>query len=505
MPETPPLLDGFDWIEHLGSGGQADVHRYRQRKLARDVAVKVLRQSTGLAAEMRRRFAHEANMMACLGQHPHIVQIFDVATAPDGRPYLTMEHYPESLEKRLTTSRQLATGDVLRIGIQVAGAVETAHRAGVLHRDIKPANILISAVGEPGLSDFGAAGRGDADEGDLGVSLPWAPPEVVDGRSDGSPQSDVYSLGASLWHLLVGRSPFSPSSGGIDQRELMRRIRETPAPQTARADVPPGLERLLRQALSKDPAQRPSSAVDFARGLRQIERELGLGPTKDHVLAHTPTPASPAVAQPPTAVPTTRRAVAVPTTRRPSLSAAPSTSAYSAASLPAAFERPVAATMQRPAKAATTEPPPADAAPALTGRRGRVALLAGASAITIAAVTVAITLAGRHAPARPNTPAADLPADPADDQVAVDDGQPDLPIVTVHRTGGHLHFSWTVRSTLGPGDTFLWRNPLNPRQQGNARTATVDLPAKGQVCLQVAIRRPGTGGPPQWSVEKCAT
>ncbi len=148
--------------------------------------------------------------MAELADHPFIVQVFWTGTTDDGRPYLVMKYYPPpNLGKRSETQR-FAVAEVLRIGIQIGSAVETAHRAGILHRDIKPANILISQYNEPGLTDFGIAGHtvDAADDDDLGVSIPWSPPEVLSGASNGSAQSDVYSLAATIWNLLVGRSPF---------------------------------------------------------------------------------------------------------------------------------------------------------------------------------------------------------------------------------------------------------------------------------------------------------
>ena len=149
---------------------------------------------------------------------------------------------------------------VLRTVIQLACAVETAHRAGIIHRDIKPANVLVSQYGAPGLTDFGIAGRGGAavdDDDDVGVSVPWAPPEVLFGQSNGDARADVYSLAATLWQLLVGRSPFEVPGGDNTAYALMPRIRANPAPSTGRADVPVSLERLLAQAMAKDPANRP--------------------------------------------------------------------------------------------------------------------------------------------------------------------------------------------------------------------------------------------------------
>lgn len=271
----PPDLDGLDYVQPLGSGGYADVFLYEQQMPRMKVAVKVLK-TEGLTPTIQQQFIDEANTMAQLADHPYIVQVFRAGTSEDGRPYLVMKYYPPpNLAQRARTAR-FSVEEVLRTGIQLASAVETAHRAGVIHRDIKPANVLVSQYGSPGLTDFGIAGRGGAleelDE-DLGVSVPWAPPEVLFGHSNGDARADVYALAATLWQLLVGRSPFEVPGGNNSAFELMPRIRSNPPPSTERADVPQSLERLLAQAMSKNPLARPASAIEFARSLQQIEQE----------------------------------------------------------------------------------------------------------------------------------------------------------------------------------------------------------------------------------------
>ena len=164
---------------------------------------------------------------------------------------------------------------MLRIGIQIGSAVETSHRRDVLHRDIKPQNILTDSYGEPALTDFGIATTKGGD-GPEGLSVPWSPPEILFGTSPGDQRADVYSLGATLWHLLVGRSPFEQPGGDNGTFALMGRIKSEPPPRTQRADVPDSLERLLRQAMAKDPAARPQSAMELIRGLQSIEQELRL-------------------------------------------------------------------------------------------------------------------------------------------------------------------------------------------------------------------------------------
>ena len=215
--------------------------------------------------------------------------MFTADIADDGRPYLVMTFYPKDNLGVRAAQERFPVSEVLRIGIQIASAVETAHRAQILHRDIKPANILTNQYGTVGLTDFGIAAQGaalDDDEDDAGVSVPWSPPEVLYAVAPASAQSDVYSLGATLWHLLVGRSPYELTGEGDNSSlALMRRARDSPVPSTGRADVPSSLDRLLGQAMSKDPAARPPSALDLARSLQAIEQELHLPRTDIVVLS----------------------------------------------------------------------------------------------------------------------------------------------------------------------------------------------------------------------------
>lgn len=273
---TPPEIPGLVYVQPVGSGGYADVFLYEQQMPRMNVAVKVLK-GEGLTPAIRRQFADEADTMAQLADHPYIVQVFRAETSADGRPYLVMKYYPPPNMAMRARSQRFTVEEVLRIGIQLASAVETAHRAGITHRDIKPANVLVSQYGAPGLTDFGIAGRGGAaaeeEADDVGVSVPWAPPEVLFGQSNGDARADVYSLAATLWQLLVGRSPFEVAGGDNSAYALMPRIRSNPVPSTGRADVPVSLERLLGQSMAKDPGNRPATALAFARALQEIEQE----------------------------------------------------------------------------------------------------------------------------------------------------------------------------------------------------------------------------------------
>ncbi len=190
----PPPIPGFTYISLLGSGGFSDVYLYEQDRPRRKVAVKVL--LSDLKTEgARRRFESEANLMAQLSSHPYIVTIFEAEVTEDGHSYLAMEYCSRpSLDVRYRRQR-FSVDEVLAVGIQVASAVETAHRAGIAHRDIKPANILVTDYNRPALTDFGISGTlgSDADE-DAGMSIPVVPAGTVPGRPRG--RRDGGRLGA---------------------------------------------------------------------------------------------------------------------------------------------------------------------------------------------------------------------------------------------------------------------------------------------------------------------
>ncbi|KRE26154.1 serine/threonine-protein kinase [Agromyces sp. Soil535] len=279
LPSTPPNLPGFAFIRVLGSGGFADVFLYEQNMPRRLVAVKVLLAEV-VNDELRQMFQAEANLMAQLSSHPSILTVYQASVAADGRPYLVMEYCSSSLGQRYRAV-QLPLGEVLSIGVRIASAVETAHRQGVLHRDIKPSNILTTAYGHPVLSDFGiAATLGEAETSEaVGLSIPWSAPEVLHDEVSGTVASEVWSLGATVYSLIAGRSPFEVPGGDNASVTLMSRIEKAKPAPTGRVDVPLSLERVLARAMSKRPQDRQSSALEFIRDLQSVEEELGLPQT----------------------------------------------------------------------------------------------------------------------------------------------------------------------------------------------------------------------------------
>ncbi|WP_417564221.1 serine/threonine-protein kinase [Microbacterium sp.] len=282
-PAAPPELPGFTYVDLLGSGGFADVYLYEQQLPRRRVAVKVLltdRMSSGSVRE----FTDEANVMAMLSTHPAIVTIYQAGLAGDGRPYLVMEYCPKPNLQVRYRREPFSVAESLRVGVQVAAAVETAHRAGVLHRDIKPANILVTEYNRPALTDFGIASSTAAAAESAGLSIPWSPPESFADAPHSDVRSDVYALGATIYTLLAGRSPFELKGQRNTAADLIGRIESAQLPPLGRADAPLSLQHALERAMSKNPADRHQRAVDFARALQKVQIELSLAVTPIDIL-----------------------------------------------------------------------------------------------------------------------------------------------------------------------------------------------------------------------------
>ncbi|CAN5316905.1 hypothetical protein BH11ACT3_BH11ACT3_03130 [soil metagenome] len=279
LPSQPPVLPGFSYIHVLGSGGFADVFLYEQNMPRRQVAVKVML-SEVVNDQVRQMFQAEANLMAQLSGHPSILTVYQAGVSADGRPYLVMELCSASLSERYRRER-ISVAEVLRIAIKIGSAVETAHRSGVLHRDIKPSNILLTAYGHPVLSDFGIASTltTSMEDESVGLSIPWSAPEVLLDETPGSIASEVWSLAATVYSLLAGRSPFEVPGGSNSSSDLMSRIARGKPQPIGREDVPASLDTLLRRAMSRKPELRPASALDLVREFQVIETELGVTQT----------------------------------------------------------------------------------------------------------------------------------------------------------------------------------------------------------------------------------
>jgi hypothetical protein len=270
---------GYANVAELSSGPFATVYRAVELGTGRPVALKVLRVAD-TSPHLVEVFQKELGALALLSNHPNVTTLYGTFFTPEGRPVLVLELCRESLAHRARQSGPLSAGEVVQVGIKIAGALETAHRSGLLHRDMKPQNILVSQFDEPVLADFGVAtlqAQAQSTEGVFGFTTLHAPPEALEGLPL-SASSDIYGLASSMYQLLVGRGPFSSYEGEAPASVILRILRD-PAPRAPATYVPVALADLIDKALAKDPAKRPQSAEAFAETLREIEALAGWAQT----------------------------------------------------------------------------------------------------------------------------------------------------------------------------------------------------------------------------------
>ena len=265
----------------LGAGGMGEVYRARDTRLDRTVAVKILPSHLSSDPDARQRFEREAKIISSLN-HPHICVLHDVGHQ-DGINYLVMECVEgETLAKRLEKGAP-PLEQVLKLGAQIADALDKAHRSGVIHRDLKPGNVMLTSSGAK-LLDFGLAKPtapwADSDtrtaakestpvtaQGTVVGTFQYMSPEQVEGKElDG--RSDIFSLGSVLYEMLTGQRAFQ----GQSRLSVASAILEKePAPiSSVKPMTPPSLDRCVRRCLAKDPEQRWQSAGDLADELRWI-------------------------------------------------------------------------------------------------------------------------------------------------------------------------------------------------------------------------------------------
>ncbi|GAF43577.1 protein kinase domain-containing protein [Rhodococcus wratislaviensis] len=266
---------GFEDAREIGRGGFGVVYRCTQTTLDRTVAVKVL--TSDIDQENRARFFREQRVMGRLTGHPNIVNVLQVGATASGHPFLVMPYYPQdSLEARLHRHGPLTDEEALRLGVKAAGALETAHRMGIVHRDVKPGNILVTDYGEPLLTDFGIAhvvGGFQTVTGAVTGSPAFTAPEVLAGKPS-SPAADVYGLGATLFAALTGHAAFERRSGEQVVAQFLR-ITSGPAPDLRTVGVYDDLSGVVEQAMSRDPRERPTAAA-LGEALQDIQSRRGV-------------------------------------------------------------------------------------------------------------------------------------------------------------------------------------------------------------------------------------
>ncbi|MDX6286014.1 MAG: hypothetical protein QOG53_1499 [Frankiales bacterium] len=271
-------ISGLADAEEVGRGGFGVVYRARQIAVGRSVAVKLL-SAVSLSDETRRRFERECKAMAAVSSHPHIVALYESGTSASGRPYIVMEYVPAgALGDRIP----LPWPQAVDVGVKMAGALETSHRIGIFHRDVKPENILLSAYGEPKLTDFGVAKVAESSEtpsGNITASILHAAPEMLSGARP-SASTDVYSLASTIYALIAGRAPFAAEHEEETLAPVLMRISTAPVPNFGDVDVPAEVFDVLAQAMSKNPRERPSTPADLGRLLSEAQTANGLPPTE---------------------------------------------------------------------------------------------------------------------------------------------------------------------------------------------------------------------------------
>lgn len=276
-----------DLVE-IGRGGFSVVYRGYQSHLQRTVAIKVLTVSA-FDEHARRRFERECALTGRLTDHPNIITVFESGFT-EGRPFIIMEYFERGSFAGRLAQGPLPVENVLQAGIQLAGALETAHRAGIVHRDIKPPNVLLKRFprDEPVLADFGISVVTSAESSTSAAFTPvHAPPEMLESNQS-SAAGDVYSLASTLWTLLAGRAPFQPDPDeGV--MPFMRRVLSDPVPELAGPDVPSDLSGILQRAMAKDANDRLPSAAALGEALRVIQSKQGL-PLTDLPLSLDPGP-----------------------------------------------------------------------------------------------------------------------------------------------------------------------------------------------------------------------
>jgi serine/threonine protein kinase len=285
-------LDKYELLEVLGHGGMATVYRARDRRLGRDVAVKVIHRHLRDDKEIATRFVREARAVAKL-HHPNIVEVFDVSEADELERYLVVELVRgASLRRFLSEHRTIPAEIAAALTIEVADAIEHAHQSGVIHRDIKPENVLIRMPTEEPegalqsrpphdasrvkITDFGIAKVLDAQgvtvTGQVLGSPSHMAPEQIEG-SEVTARADVFGLGVLAYECMTGRLPFE----GQNPAQVLRKVIEgrfVPAERML-PTVGVQLGRIVDRALAHDPAERFESAAQFASALHQELERLG--------------------------------------------------------------------------------------------------------------------------------------------------------------------------------------------------------------------------------------
>ncbi len=278
--EPKEQLGKYPILREIGSGATSRVYLARDPFADREVAIKVFlfdpHADPHSERMLHKAFVAEASLAGKLN-HPHIVDILDAVVEPD-HSYLVMEYVPgETLEAHADVSTLLPLNKVVEIIFKCIRALEYAFQHGVIHRDIKPGNILLSQYGETKVGDFGASFQqrlGHETTQITGVGSPaYMSPEQI--RMEAlTHQTDIYSLGVTMYRLLTGRLPYQASTQAALTYAILNAV--PPCPATLRPDLPPLLDQIVMKAINRDPKERYKSWLDFGKDLSQAFVSLRL-------------------------------------------------------------------------------------------------------------------------------------------------------------------------------------------------------------------------------------
>jgi serine/threonine protein kinase len=263
----------FTDVRLVRAGSRFTIYEAREVAAGRTVVIKVPDDSA--ASWLYDAVRSEAAVLAAIGAHPNVITFYDRITLDDGRPALLLERCRGNLQDSLRPDEPAPLGEVAAIGIKLAGALEAAHRAGVVHCDVRPDNVLVTEWGEPVLAGFDEAVRVDASgrRAPLHHLTPHTAPELLEGQ-DPSAATDVYGLASTLYELVAGRAAFRAYFGESPARVIVRAL-TGPVLPIVTPGVPLELSDLLTWALSPDPRNRPPSPAWLAEDLARIERRQG--------------------------------------------------------------------------------------------------------------------------------------------------------------------------------------------------------------------------------------
>ena len=266
-------------VERLGQGGMGVVYKARDTHLDRFVALKVLPPERVADPERKRRFVLEAKSASALN-HPNIVHIYDIANV-DGLDYIAMELVEGKTLGDVIGKQGLRTDQVLKYGLQVADALAKSHAAGIIHRDLKPNNIMVTDAGLVKVLDFGLAKLAEPSTDEFAETRTAAAPHTEEGtivgtvaymspeQAQGKPvdaRSDVFSLGAVLYEMAMGKQAFARDSR-LDTLTAILRDQPAPMPTT----IPAGLRAVIQHCLVKEAAQRYQQATEVRAALEVIQ------------------------------------------------------------------------------------------------------------------------------------------------------------------------------------------------------------------------------------------